>query len=203
MARQFEILHGRVERVLIGRIHGEVATKLVRKAQFIVGHGVKGDWHAGARLADGREEEFLNFGHFKGIQVANFREFSAVSVEEMQEVASEMKIEKVPEGSVGENLIFSGIPNFTQLPSGTLMFFRKNEKELRTAVLAVWRDNGPCLHAGREIARQVGAKAHDGPPVSGETFPRVAVGKRGIVGSVYASGIIHMGDEVVVYVEKK
>lgn len=197
MARQFEILLGRVEKVLIGLTHGKVATTPVRKASFIVGHGIKGDWHAGPRLADGREEELLKFGHSKGTLLANHREFSAVSKEEMEEVATKMKIAGIPAGSVGENLILSCIPNLTQLPSGTLIFFRKNEKELRTAVLAVWRDNGPCLYAGKEIAQQVG------PHVQAVAFPKVAVGKRGIVGSVYASGIIHEGDEAVVYIEKR
>ncbi|HTM69011.1 MAG TPA: MOSC domain-containing protein [Candidatus Binatia bacterium] len=188
-------LRGRVEAVLVSRDPATSVSFPARKAQFLRGHGVKGDGHAGVRLADVRERELLGFGLPKGIEVANLREFSAVSVEDLAAIAAAMGVPSIVPGSLGENLVLSGIPRLTELPTGTMLFFQKNDASKRTAVLLVWRENGPCTAPGEAIQAQ-----HPGIPGLAAKFPKAAAGLRGVVGSVYCSGFVHEGDEVIVKV---
>jgi hypothetical protein len=64
---------------------------------------------------------------------------------------------------------------------------------MRTAVLAVWGENTPCLAPGEAIQAQ-----YPGTPGLAAKFPKSAAGKRGIVGFVYCSGVVHEGDEIIV-----
>lgn len=192
-------LRGRVEAVMAAVTSGSIVSTSVKKITVVRGHGIKGDSHAGTRLADVRERSLLSFGLPKGAEIANHREFSAVSVEELSEIGALMGLPAaVPQGCLGENLVVSGIPRLTELPSGSLLFFRKSEAQIRTAVLAVWGENTPCVAPGEAIQELF-------PDIAklAALFPKVAAGKRGIVGSVYCSGHVQQGDEVVVHVPRQ
>ena len=190
-------LSGRVEAVLVAHTFGSMISTPVKKIRVIRGHGVKDDSHAGVRLLDSRETALRSFTFHKGMEVANCREFSAVSVEELARIARGMKLAEIPHGCLGENLVVSGIPKFTQLPPGTLLFFCHAGEE-PTAVLAVWGENGPCIAPG-EILQ---AKFPNIPKLA-SLFPKAAIGKRGIVGIGYVSGEIWAGDEVVVKIPQQ
>ena len=192
-------LEGRVEAVLIADQEGMLVSSEVSKIEVVLGLGVQGDVHSGTRVADVREVELLRFGISKGTEIVNHREFSAISVEELQEVARTMDLPKfIPYGSLCENLVVKDIPSFTELPSGTLLFFRSSTSQFRTAMLAVWRENGPCVQPGEAI------QAHF-PGIVGiaKRFPKAALGKRGVVGSVYCSGTIHAGDTIIASIPKQ
>lgn len=180
------IVEGRVEAVLF-------SPTTTDKLRLFVDHGVHGDSHAGStRLADVREKALIGHGFVKGIEIANMRQVSVVSREEINEIAIAMGIPGggMPPGLLGENLIVEGIPNFTMLPPGTLLLFR-DAKGIRTAAIAVWAENVPCEKPGEAI------QAHlNGIPGIGRRFPAAAIHRRGIVGSVYCSGIIKAGDIV-------
>lgn len=193
-------LRGRVEAVLVANIFGSIVSTQMKKIQAIRGHGIRGDAHAGTRLQDVRELELRKFDATKkGTEIANYREFSAVSLEEVQEVAIAFGLpESIPYGCLGENLVISGISKFTELPTGTMLFFQKSETEKRTAVLLVWAENMPCEWPGKAIQ----SKFPDIPDID-RLFPRAAIGKRGIVGSVYVSGFISEGDAVIVRVPRQ
>ncbi len=192
-------LQGRVEAVLVANTFGSIISTQVKKLQAIRAHGIRGDAHSGTRLLDVRERELRKFGLSKGTEIANYREFSAVSLEELTEIAMAMSLpETIPYGCLGENLVVSGIPKFTQLPTGTMLFFQKSETEKRTTVLVVWAENTPCQWPGEAIQSKF-------PDILGldRLFPNVAIGKRGVVGSVYVSGNISAGDTVIVRVPKQ
>ena len=192
-------LRGRVKACLVAHTFGSTVSTEVEKIQVVRDHGVRGDRHAGTRLADVRELEFRNFGHLKGVEIANLREFSAVSLEELVEVSSAMKLPSdIPPGCLGENLIVSGIPKFTQLPTGTMLFFRKGDQQKRTAVLVVWKENMPCQWPGKAIQGRF-------PAIPGleRAFPKCAIGKRGVVGFVFSSGNICPGDIVIAMVPRQ
>ncbi len=188
----FDIV-GRVEAVLVAATFGDHVSREVGKIRLLKGHGVRGDGHAGTRLADVRERELLSFGFPKGIEIANYRECSAVSAEELAEIAEAMGVPSVPFGCLGENLVVSGIPRFSRLPPGTLLLFRKPGGPPRTAAIAVWRENHPCLAPGEAVR----ARHPHVPGTVASLFPKAAAGRRGVVGSVYCSGYVHAGDEVV------
>jgi hypothetical protein len=199
MVRPALELKGRVEAVLVAANFGSIFSTSILKIQLIRGYGIRGDNHAGVRLADVREREFLSFGLSKGVEIANYREFSAVSIEELAKVAQAMNLPNpIPHGCLGENLVLSGIPKLTELPIGTILFFRKDEKQVRTAVLVVWSENTPCQGPGEAIQEKF-------PEIPGlaRLFPKSAIGKRGIVGSIYASGNIHAGDTVVAKIPRQ
>ena len=196
MKKDAFILTGKVEAVLVAHVFGDHVSRPQKKISVVRGTGVRGDSHAGARLVDAREHALLDFGFAKGAEIANVREFSMVSVEELAEIAANMGLPNtVPFGCLGENVVVSGIPHLTQLPPGTLVCFRKNADQRRTAVLAVWGENKPCLAPGEAIQRHYAQI----PKLAGK-FPKAAMGKRGVVGLVYSSGTIHTGDEVVAHV---
>lgn len=192
-------LKGRVEAVLVVATFQAAVSTPVPKIQVVRGHGVRGDKHAGVRLADVREDELLSFGLTKGMEIANFREVSIVSAEELTDVAAIMNLPQAfPHGCLSENIIIGGIPKLTQLPTGTMLFFRKDKRQIRTAVLVVWKENGPCLGPGEAIQQ-----SFPDTPKLARLFPRAAAGKRGIVAIVYASGNIHVGDTVIAKIPKQ
>ncbi|MFA7302804.1 MAG: MOSC domain-containing protein [Candidatus Paceibacterota bacterium] len=200
---------GRVEAVLItsprgqivSEVHGSGAleTRSVEKIHIFCGKGIRGDRHAGRRLSDIRDKKMLqSFGLPKGIETANLREFSAVSVEDLAEIERSMDLPaSIPFGCLGENLVVSGIPRWSELPSGTKLFFRKGT-QIRTAVLVIFEENKPCTGPGE--AMQI---CFPDLPDLASTFPKAAVGKRGVVGSVYVSGEIGVGDTLVVKVPQQ
>lgn len=203
-------LKGRVEAVLVTDSNGAVVSETygigslttisVRKIQVVRGYGIRGDRHAGIRLVDVREKELRSFGLPSGMEIANHRHFSAVSLEELVEIGEAMHLpEPIPYGCLGENIVLSGIPKLSELPPGTMMLFiKKVNGQLRTAVLVVWRENTPCRGPGEAIQVRF-----PGIPNLAELFRRSAVGKRGIVGSIYCSGMICAGDTVVVKVPRQ
>ena len=189
-------VRGRVEAVLIATDPTSLKSTSVAKIEALHGYGMRHDKHAGPRLVDSRELVLRKFGIPRGTPIENHRQFSATSIEELDQIAAAMELGNlpIPPGSLGENVVVSGIPLFTKLPSGTLLFFKKGE-EIRTAVLAVWGENMPCPNPGEVIQEAFVEVAG-----VGRQFPKAALGRRGIVGSVYCSGMIHRGDEIIVYV---
>lgn len=193
----FEI--GKVEKVLVGRDPASLITTPVRKIEVFVGHGIKGDRHAGPRLMDVRERELRALGLPRGIEIANFRQFSAISVEESQEIAKALDYPEptLPLGCLGENLLIRG-KKLSKAPSGELWMFKKPDGTPRTAVLVVWRRNDPC-EAPAEALRGMVPPQHripDAPWMQPNVFVEAARMRRGIVGMVYSSGTIHEGDSV-------
>ncbi len=192
----FEVI-GKVEEVLIAHTFGTHISTPVDKINVYIREGIKGDNHSGRRTADVRENDFLKFGLPKRTEIVNLREFSAVSIEEMGEVAKAMGIPEIPIGSIGENLIISGIPNFTQLPIGTKLFFKKNGIP-QIAVLIISGENTPCVIAGQSIQE----KYHAADKLK-TLFVKHALGKRGVVGGVFCSGAISKGDIVIARIPRQ
>src|SRR3989344_1275646 len=190
-----ERMLGKVEAVLIGDNESGISRE-AKKIQVFANRGIKGDVHFGnTRLTDVRERELKRRGLEKGIEIANFRQFSATSAEELKLISQMVGIpEDLPYGLLGENLVVSGIEGFTQMPSGTMFLFKKDEKTIRTAALVAWRENTPCeIPAGNIQQHYIDLKF-------AMPFQTAAIGKRGIVGMVYSSGFIHQGDVVEAFV---
>jgi hypothetical protein len=186
-------VQGRVVSTLVGTTFGSLVTAPVSKLQLVLVHGVKGDNHAGSRLLDVREREMLSFGLPKGMPIAHLREVSVTSTEEYAEIQQALSLpQPIQQGSLGENLLISGIPDLSRLPAGTMLFFRKAGGEMRTAVVMVWRENTPCVGPGEVIQSQF-----PGIPGLAQRFPKAAMHRRGVVGMVYSSGFIAPGDQVI------
>lgn len=187
-------LNGRVEATLILQDFSSSRSTIVPKIEVFTNHGVRGDRHAGGRLIDAREKLLLTHGFLKGTPIANHREVSLVCAEDLTHVQAQLGLPTpIPPGCLGENLLVSGIPSFSALPTGTFLLFR-NGKTFRTAVLVVWDENHPCLAPGKVLQ-----ELHLDHPGLATRFVKEALFHRGLVASVYSSGVIKPGDEVLAY----
>jgi hypothetical protein len=191
-------LTGRVVKVLVASQYGSHLSVPAEKAKFIQGEGVLHDNHYGPRLLDIRDSVALRFGLPKGMESFNVRQWSAVSQEELDETAKLMKIPGIDHGLLGENLVVSGIPRFTRLPTGTQFFFKGPNGELRSTILFVYSENAPCQIPGDAIqdrfADNKGLRA---------SFIKNAKHRRGLVGFVIGSGFIKEGDTIVAEVPEQ
>ena len=121
----------------------------------------------------------------------NERQWSAVSVEELAEIAAAMQLDDpITAASLGANLCIEGVPELSRLPKGTLLKFPSG------AELVVEEYNPPCGNMSRIQASLHSRNA--GKKVSDTAFSKAAKLKRGVVGVVEAAGPINKGDEVTV-----
>jgi len=149
----------------------------------LVFDGIVGDCHAGR----GYESDSRMLVQYKrGTPVANTRQVSILSVEQLREVAGRLGIPDLKPEWVGANLVTSGIPDLTFLPPSTRMMFSSG------ATLIVDGENAPCRYVGDVIE-----KHH---PDQGMAFPKLARNKRGLVAWVEREGRIAVGDEIVLHI---
>ena len=129
----------------------------------------------------------------KGTIRRNERQWSAVSVEEINEIESAMNLENAIDAStLGANLCLSGIANLSALPKGSLLKFSSG------VALLVEEYNPPCLEMGKKLAELHSDRFNQ--PIANTTFSKAAKLNRGIVGVIEAIGKIHKGDEVTIIV---
>ena len=147
--------------------------------------GIVGDSHLGfTKPADSRNPEYK-----RGSEMRNDRQWSAVSTEELSQIAKSMGVQTIDPGWIGANISLSGIENLTQLPKGTKLIFPKD------AALLVEAENLPCIGPGKVIASK-----YPDLNLNPSSFPKAAIGKRGLVGVVERAGIITLRDIVLVKV---
>jgi MOSC domain-containing protein YiiM len=145
--------------------------------------GVVGDCHASrTRASDVRMIEQYQ----RGTEVANTRQLSILSEEELAEVATRMGLAGLPPEWVGANLVTRGIPDLTLLPPSTRLMFSSG------ATLIVDMENAPCRYVGAVID-----KHHPG---KGAGFVAAARHKRGVVAWVERPGDIAVGDSIALHV---
>jgi hypothetical protein len=150
--------------------------------------GLPGDRHYGFTRKSGSREPWYP----RGTEIRSGRQVSVVSVEELAEIARRMGLPALPPEWIGANVAVEGIPRLSLLPAGTRLHFAGD------AALVVEAINGPCRDAGRAIARNSG-----GPREYELTFPKVALGLRGVVASVERAGAVAAGSEVQVRVPEQ
>ncbi|MDD5371672.1 MAG: hypothetical protein PHQ40_21535 [Anaerolineaceae bacterium] len=177
------ILEGSVEGVyIVPPAEPTLASSPVPEIQVTL-EGFTGDRHAGFTLQSDSRTPFYP----RGTQIRNSRQVSLVSAEELEEVARSLGVALVQAEWLGANLLLRGIPQLTQLPPGTRIFFPGD------TVLWVTGENHPCLGPGKLIQAQYPSEAN-----LASRFVRDAMGKRGLVACVERAGSIHMGDQAKV-----
>lgn len=171
-------LTGRVVSVHAGS--NDDLSKEARESITVALDGIVGDRHRGyvrKCWAGDKQPE--------GSTRRNERQWSAMSVEELAEIAAGMGADgPLTAASTGVNLCIEGIPALSRLPKGTLLRFPSG------AELAVEEYNPPC-----RLMSAIQGKLHGVPETA---FSKAATLKRGIVGVVEAAGTIGAGDEVTV-----
>lgn len=144
--------------------------------------GVLDDGHSGMTRPAGVREPAFKRGH----EIANMRQLSLVSLEELAEVAALMGVARIDPGWIAANIAIEGAGPITQFPSGTIIRFQPSQASIYVTGL-----NTPCTFAAKLIA-----KAGRYPAADTASFVRHATGRRGLVGIVYAAGVISVGDSV-------
>jgi hypothetical protein len=155
-------------------IHGEPLTEMP-----LTFAGLQGEVHAGLT----RPSCSRVLGQYpKGTPIANTRQLSLVSAEEMGEVARALSLSKFDYAWVGASVVVEGIPDFTHLPPSTRI-----QAENGTT-LVVDLENGPCLQPAKTIERE--------RPGHGKAFKAAAQGRRGLVAWVEREGTLRVGDRL-------
>jgi MOSC domain-containing protein YiiM len=121
----------------------------------------------------------------------NERQWSAVSVEELARIQSDMDLnEPLTPTDLGANLCLQGINELSRLPKGTLLKFPSGVE------LIVEEYNPPCHDMGKKLASIYTSRS--GEELSSTAFSKAAKLSRGVVGVVEVAGTVNAGDEVVV-----
>ncbi len=121
----------------------------------------------------------------------NERQWSAVSTEELVEIAKAMDLaEPLTATELGANLCLQGVEQLSRLPKGTLLKFASG------AELMVEEFNPPCHDMGKKLAKTHTTRS--GKPLETTAFSKAAKLTRGVVGVVEAAGAIRAGDDVIV-----
>ncbi|MEM0898653.1 MAG: MOSC domain-containing protein [Pseudomonadota bacterium] len=147
--------------------------------------GIPGDLHGGLTRKSGGREPWYK----RGTEMRNERQLSIVCREELTTVARSMEIERIEPEWIGANVTLAGIPMFSMLPAGTLLFFENG------ATVKIDFQNGPCKFAGMEIANALG---QPGDKQIAAGFPKHAKRRRGVVAWVEKPGTLQMGEAVKV-----
>src|SRR3990172_6912831 len=145
--------------------------------------GLPGDKHYGLTMKAGSSQK----PYPKGSEVRNVRQISIVSAEELNAVAESMQLPTIDPSWVGANLMLSGVPGLTQLPSGSRLYFENG------VGIVIEGENMPCTTAGGSLQNQF----PDRPELT-TAFPKKAIGKRGLVASVEKPGLIPKGEAVTI-----
>lgn len=144
--------------------------------------GAIGDRHYGATMTAGVREKKL---FAEGTEVANLRQISIVDRGELDRVAATLGIEAIDPGVIADNIYTEGIDDLTSLPPMTRLEFSSG------AMLLLGGENFPCTIAGAMVHQAHGART--------ESFPKAAMGLRGVTAWVERPAPIRPGDHITVH----
>jgi len=122
----------------------------------------------------------------KGTEIANTRQISILSAEDLAEVAGRLGIPAIRPEWVGANIVIEGIPDFTLVPPSSRLMFEDGPG------LVIDMENAPCKFPAEKIEA-----AHPG---HGLAFPKKAVNKRGVTAWVERPGRIALGQRCRLHV---
>ena len=118
--------------------------------------------------------------HPRGTEIANTRQLSILSAEDLSAIAADMGLDSLNPALVGASMVVEGIPGFTHLPPSSRL------QGPDGATLVVDLENLPCTLPARPIEG-----VHPG---FGARFKQAARGRRGITAWVERPGILRIGD---------
>lgn len=183
MLQQLKKIDARTEAILINSTPDEDLSSSQIQSVNVSYEGLEGESHSGlVRQSCVRVRNL----YVEGTEIRNTRQISLVSAEDLAAIADKMGISKLAPEWVGANLMVSGIPNFTRIPSSTRLIFEGG------ASLVVDVENSPCKYPGEIIDRH--------HPGMGKLFPKAAYGLRGITAWVEREGQINSGDSIKVHI---
>ncbi|MDO6587287.1 sulfurase [Salipiger sp. 1_MG-2023] len=145
--------------------------------------GVAGERHSGlTRAACSR----VTAQHPRGTPIANVRQLTVLSAEEIAQTAALMGLDALDPAWVGASIIVEGLPDLTHLPPSSRL------QGPDGATLVVDMENRPCVLPGREIEKDRAG--------FGKLYKRAADSRRGITAWVERPGTLRLGDTLTLHV---
>lgn len=124
--------------------------------------------------------------HPRGTEIANVRQLSVLSAEDLTEIRKQMGLAVFDPAWVGASLVIEGIPEFTHVPPSSRL------QAPSGATLVIDMENRPCVLPAKVIdAAQ---------PGMGKLFKPAALGRRGVTAWVEREGPIAVGDSLSLHV---
>ena len=145
--------------------------------------GIEGEVHAGITVPSCSR---MTAQYPEGTAIANTRQLSVLSAEELQQIATKMGLPTLSPSLLGVTMLLDGIPDFSHIPHGSRL------QAASGATIVVNLNNRPCTGPLQAIEA-----AHPG---YGAKFKPAANGLRGIVGWVEREGPLHLGDTVRLHI---
>lgn len=145
--------------------------------------GFEGEVHSGHTRASCSR---VTSQHPKGTEIANVRQLSVMSAEELAQIAQKMGIDTLDPALLGASMIVEGIPDFSHVPPSSRL------QGPDGATLVIDMENRPCILPGREIETET--------PGLGNLFKPAAKGRRGVTAWVERPGRFSVGDTLVLHV---
>jgi hypothetical protein len=142
--------------------------------------GIAGDRHAGAT----RPSEARAPWHDRGTPIANTRHLPFVSVEECADVATLLGIPELDPALFAPICCSEAVPSSAFYTPGTQLQFPSG------ATILVTEQNASCIYPGRELAEVYGN------PRLAALFPKVAIGRPGLVELMEWEGVVKIGAAV-------
>ncbi|MDA7425198.1 MOSC domain-containing protein [Thalassococcus lentus] len=124
--------------------------------------------------------------HTRGTEIANARQLSVLSAEEMDAIAAEMGLDTLDPRYLGVSLLLKGIPDFTHVPPSSRL------QAPDGATIVIDMENRPCVLPGREIEVD--------KPGFGARFKSAAKGRRGVTAWVERPGMLKIGDTLRLHI---
>ncbi|SDN48835.1 MOSC domain-containing protein [Lutimaribacter pacificus] len=124
--------------------------------------------------------------HPRGTPIANERQLSILSEEELARVATEMGLDALDPARLGASIVMRGLPDLSLLPPSSRL------QGPDGATLVVDMQNRPCHLPARSIETV--------EPSKGRLFKRAADGRRGVTAWVQREGRIALGDTLRLHI---
>jgi len=159
-------------------LHAEPSQSL--KATFA---GIEGETHAGISVPSCTRMTPL---YRKNTPIANTRQVSILSAEEMAQIAAKMGLESLSPSLLGATMVVEGIPDFSHIPPSSRL------QNASGATLTVDMENRPCVLPAKPI------EAHHAG--FGAKFKAAANGRRGVTAWVEREGVFRVGDRLRLHV---
>ncbi|HLC66144.1 MAG TPA: molybdenum cofactor sulfurase [Candidatus Nanoarchaeia archaeon] len=154
--------------------------------------GAIGDRHHGLSTVSGGRFSTL---YARDTTVRNNRQWSAISPEEIQNIAAGLEVSELTPQLLGINLLVEGLGSVSQLPPMTYLIFSPEQGDFRPqrpddVTLIVYGEALPCRIAGKALVEPYQRQDLE------SAFPKAAMGKRGTTGWVEKGGIVQPGHAV-------
>lgn len=117
----------------------------------------------------------------RGTTIRNTRQISVVSVEDLDEIARDMRLDRIEPSRLGANICLEGIPHLSLLPPSTRLVFQTG------ATIVVDLENEPCSKTARNL------------PKGKRSFVIAASGRRGFCAWVEREGWLEQGARVIAH----